>query len=60
MDGVVVGEEYKEQLLLAWDKEQDEKIEREQAVRFADIFKKLFKSDFGTGDMYTVCLLPLN
>lgn len=40
----MVGEEYKEQLLLAWDKEQDEKIEREQAVRFADIFKKLFKS----------------
>ncbi|CAB3998693.1 DNA repair complementing XP-C cells [Paramuricea clavata] len=33
MDGVVVGEEYKEQLLLAWDKEQDEKIEREQAKR---------------------------
>ena len=32
MDGIVVGVEYKEQLLLAWEKEQQEKIEREQAV----------------------------
>jgi hypothetical protein len=32
MDGVVVGEEFKEQLLLAWDKEQQEKTEREKAV----------------------------
>jgi hypothetical protein len=32
MDGVVVGEEFKEQLLLAWDKEQQEKAEREKAV----------------------------
>ena len=33
MDGVVVGEEFKEQLLLAWDKEQQEKVEREKAKR---------------------------
>jgi hypothetical protein len=32
MDGVVVGEEFKEQLLLAWDKEQQEKAEREKVV----------------------------
>ena len=30
----MVGEEFKEQLLLAWDKEQEEKIERERAVSF--------------------------
>ena len=33
MDGVVVGVEFKEQLLLAWDKEQQEKVEREKAKR---------------------------
>ena len=29
---MVVGEEYKEQLLQAWDEEQKEKMKREQAV----------------------------
>ncbi|XP_046839996.1 DNA repair protein complementing XP-C cells-like [Xenia sp. Carnegie-2017] len=33
IDGVVVGEEFKEQLLLAWDKEQEAKIAREQEKR---------------------------
>lgn len=35
IDGVVVGEEFKEQLLLAWDKEQEAKIAREQEVRIS-------------------------
>ncbi len=42
----MVSEEYKEQLLLAWDKEQQEKLERERAVSFAEIYIKRFKSNF--------------